>query len=310
MSTKKYVSLDKLSVFLNNLKNTFALKSHKHPVDSALSDTSENPVQNKVVNAEFDAIAEGMGALEVVIDDALVNKKNKDLMVTSTDSTMKTSTISTSEINEAINDGTTVYFHAGGTNFQYLEGNENSAVFYNNYYDNDVMQADVFVIEGTSIVEHEHFQRNIITQSDINTAVNNLKNDLLNGVGTVAKAEEATHATSADSAATATKATQDGAGKVITSTYETKTDAAAKLEEAKEYATNAANTVKNDLLNGAGAAYDTLKELGDLIDDNQDAIGALQTVAADKAPKIHSHVISDIEDFEEITSTEIQELFN
>lgn len=69
MSTKKYVSLDKLSVFLNNLKNTFALKSHNHPVDSALSDTSENPVQNKVVNAEFDAIAEGMGALESAIDD-------------------------------------------------------------------------------------------------------------------------------------------------------------------------------------------------------------------------------------------------
>ncbi len=45
---------------------------------------------------------------------------------------------------------------------------------------------------------------------------------------------------------------------------------------AQEYADN----VKNDLLNGAGAAYDTLKELGDLIDENVDAIEALETVAA------------------------------
>ena len=68
MSTKKYVSLSKLSTFLDNLKNTFALKNHTHTVDSALSDTSENPVQNKVINAEFDAIAEGMNALELAID--------------------------------------------------------------------------------------------------------------------------------------------------------------------------------------------------------------------------------------------------
>jgi hypothetical protein len=56
----------------------------------------------------------------------------------------------------------------------------------------------------------------------------------------------------------------------------------------------AANTVKNDLLNGAGEAYDTLKELGTLIDENQDAIEALETVAAGKADKTHSHAISDV----------------
>lgn len=44
-----------------------------------------------------------------------------------------------------------------------------------------------------------------------------------------------------------------------------------------------AQQVKNDLLNGAGAAYDTLKELGALIDENTDAIDALETVAANKA---------------------------
>ena len=44
--------------------------------------------------------------------------------------------------------------------------------------------------------------------------------------------------------------------------------------------TAAKQAVKDDLLGGAGAAYDTLKELADLITTNQDAITALQTIAA------------------------------
>ena len=38
--------------------------------------------------------------------------------------------------------------------------------------------------------------------------------------------------------------------------------------------------MKNDLLGGAGTAYDTLKELADLIDTNKSAIEALQALAA------------------------------
>lgn len=75
---------------------------------------------------------------------------------------------------------------------------------------------------------------------------------------------------------------------------ETKSDASSKLTEAKTYADNAANAVKNDLLNNAGGAYDTLKELGDLIDDNKDAIDALEDIAAGKANATHSHAISDV----------------
>ena len=60
-------------------------------------------------------------------------------------------------------------------------------------------------------------------------------------------------------------------------TAQTKADAA--LVSARAYA----DGIKNDLLNGAGTAYDTLKELGDLIDVNADAIDALETVAASKA---------------------------
>ena len=76
MSTKKYVSLSKLSTFLDKLKTTFASVSHTHQlkdisdytVDTALSDTSTNPVQNKVLNEEFDSIAAAMNALEAAVD--------------------------------------------------------------------------------------------------------------------------------------------------------------------------------------------------------------------------------------------------
>lgn len=74
---KKYLSLSKLSLFLDNLKNTFAPLSHKHTlddvtnykIDTQLSSTSTNPVQNKVVDAEFEAVSAAMNALEAAIDD-------------------------------------------------------------------------------------------------------------------------------------------------------------------------------------------------------------------------------------------------
>lgn len=39
--------------------------------------------------------------------------------------------------------------------------------------------------------------------------------------------------------------------------------------------------VKDDLLNGAGEAYDTLKELGDLIDENKEILDVLKEAQAD-----------------------------
>ena len=57
--------------------------------------------------------------------------------------------------------------------------------------------------------------------------------------------------------------------------YDSKGAANSALESAKAYA----NGIKTDLLNGAGDAYDTLKELGELIDDNKEAIDALREIA-------------------------------
>lgn len=74
--TKKYVSLTRLSNFLDNIKAKYSQIGHKHiisdltdyVVDSELSSESTNPVQNRVVDAEFDSVATAMAALEDAID--------------------------------------------------------------------------------------------------------------------------------------------------------------------------------------------------------------------------------------------------
>lgn len=83
---KKYVSLSRLSDFLDNLKATFSAISHNHTlsdvtdyvVDTELSSTSTNPVQNKVLDNEFDAIANSMGAIEIAIDGKADSSHNHD----------------------------------------------------------------------------------------------------------------------------------------------------------------------------------------------------------------------------------------
>ena len=66
MATKKYASLETLREFLESCKTLFAGITHKHTisditdyvVDSKLSDTSNNPVQNAVITAEIEGIKE------------------------------------------------------------------------------------------------------------------------------------------------------------------------------------------------------------------------------------------------------------
>ena len=76
--------------------------------------------------------------------------------------------------------------------------------------------------------------------------------------------------------------------------YDAAGTAKAKADAALASAKTYADGIKNDLLNGAGSAYDTLKELGELIDTNVDAIDALETVAAGKADKTHTHTIANV----------------
>lgn len=144
---------------------------------------------------------------------------------------------------------------------------------------------------GYSPIDHEH---------DVVTNATNAEHS-----STADTAAEATHAVSADTATnaehaatadSATKAEQDSNGNVIVDTYETKEDAISKLDEAKEYTDTVASTVKDELLNGAGEAYDTLKELGDLINENTTALDVLEEVAIGKADADHVHSWDELED--------------
>lgn len=76
-NNKKYVSLSRLSKFLDNLKDTFSALSHEHTVseitdytvDTELSPTSTNPVQNKVLDAEFEAISQALNIYDQALND-------------------------------------------------------------------------------------------------------------------------------------------------------------------------------------------------------------------------------------------------
>ena len=73
--TKKFAGLESLQAFLDGCKTIFANITHKHTmsditdytVDSELSSTSENPIQNKVVDAKFNAVTDTIGTLETVV---------------------------------------------------------------------------------------------------------------------------------------------------------------------------------------------------------------------------------------------------
>ncbi len=109
------------------------------------------------------------------------------------------------------------------------------------------------------------------------------------------------YAGSASPGGSATRAIGDKDGNEITATYETKEQSTKNLQAAKDHADTAAATVKAEILGGAEDAYDTLKELKELIDaGGSDAVDALQQIAAGKADKNHTHVVANIEDLQDV----------
>ena len=107
----------------------------------------------------------------------------------------------------------------------------------------------------------------------------------------------------------------------IDDTKTTTTNVWSASKTSTEIATAATN-LKNDLLGGAGEAYDTLKELADLIDTNKDAIDALEALAAGHvkfdgeqtltdsqkaqartnigaAASVHTHAIADVAELQD-----------
>jgi hypothetical protein len=82
-------------------------------------------------------------------------------------------------------------------------------------------------------------------------------------------------------ASTATKATQDGSGNVIVSTYATKSE----LDTAKSDAQNYTDTAVANLVNSAPEALNTLGELATAIQENEDVVEALNSAVGNKASK-------------------------
>lgn len=82
-----------------------------------------------------------------------------------------------------------------------------------------------------------------------------------------------------DAAETAIAALQERLNSIINDTLASTTTVYSSSKVDSEI-TKAKQEVKNDLLGGAGTAYDTLNELAELIESNQDAITALQNLAA------------------------------
>ena len=225
---------------------------------------------------EYDAlikaeISEGDAGVKSYVDTEVAKKANSshthdDRYYTESEIDSKISTINTSIGN--ITSGTTVVKEAehadsadsatSATNAQKLGG-----------------QLPSYYAKASDIPTGALADKDIVSESDLDSALAEKVN----------AAAEGNHSHS-------NKTVLDG----ITSTKVSNWDSAEA--NAKAYAdtaaTNAANTVKNDLLNGAGTAYDTLKELGDLIVDNADAIEALESIASGKADAEHTHAIADV----------------
>lgn len=82
-----------------------------------------------------------------------------------------------------------------------------------------------------------------------------------------------------DAAETAITALQERLNSIINDTTASTNTVYSSSKVVSEI-TKAKQEVKDDLLGGAGTAYDTLNELAELIESNQDSITALQNLAA------------------------------
>lgn len=209
---KKYVSLSKLSSFLDNLKTLFATKtelnskanaSHTHTIanvtnlqttlDSKVPST--RTINGKALSANITLSASDVGAdasgaasavqtnLDAVSDTLTEHTDNADIHFTATERTKLSGIAAGAQVN-------TVTGVKGNSETSYRTGNIN------------------------------------ITKANI--GLGNVDN-------TADSAKSVKYATSAGSATSSTKATQDADGNVIVDTYETKSDASAKLTEAKDY---------------------------------------------------------------------------
>lgn len=265
---KKYASLSTLQTFLDNIKTRFTQIGHKHTlsdltdykVDTTLSSTSSNPIANKTVNAEFDAIGDALGALELAIDGKADDGHNHDsrYYTESEIDTKLSSKSDTTHKHDSIyaaknHDHVGVYAPVSHDHDSKYDLKGSSATVQTNLntvsdtLNSHTSNADIHFtatertkLSGIAAGAQVNTITGVKGNSESSYRTGNVNITKANiGLGNVDNTSDANksvkHATTADSATSATKTTQDGSGNVITSTYETKTDASAKLAESKSY---------------------------------------------------------------------------
>ena len=315
MATKKYISFENLTSFLNNLKSLFATKTeidsksdkvHIHSISDItnLQSTIDNKANTShgthVAYSTTAPVMNGVASVGSATTVARSDHKHptdssrasqEDLDLHESNTTSHITSVERNNWNSAYTHSQTAHAPSNA------EPNQNA---FSNVKIGDVtIAADtntdtITLIAGDNITITPDANGDSVTISskDTNTTYSAANGISLSGTtfsnsgvrsistgssnGTISVNTNGTSSNVAvkglGSAAYTASTAYDAAG-----TAQTKADAV--LVSAKAYT----DSVKSDLLNGAGSAYDTLKELGDLIDENVNAIDALEIIASNKA---------------------------
>lgn len=121
MAIKKYLSLERLQEYDTLIKAEINEKvnANKMIVDDTLSSTSINPVQNKIIDAEFEAISTAMNALESAIDGKSdANHDHNDLYESKEDAQIKYDEITNAKADWSQNDETALDYVKNRTHWE------------------------------------------------------------------------------------------------------------------------------------------------------------------------------------------------
>lgn len=208
----------------------------------------------------------------------LETKKNKDIIVTYQEGSNFNVTHSTQQIQDAVNEGTTVYFKKDAELLDLLEVTPDYATFYMTYVNMEgKLQQKIVVIGGSSIMLEQDDTYDYATIENVTDEINKFSTT------------------------------------TISSTYETITDSQSKLSEAKSYTdTKIADLASNSSVNTAISTHNTSVEshtdIRTLINDLSTEVNNFLDVDDDTKDQL-SEVLTLIENnkgtLESLTTTKI-----
>ena len=123
------------------------------------------------------------------------------------------------------------------------------------------------------------------------------------------KSAKATSASMADTATSATKATQDGTGKVIATTYATKTEVTSGLSDKLDKTAKATSAITADTATSATSAVNATKATqdasGNVITTTYATKSEVNTGLAGKANTSHTHTIANVTSLQDALNAKI-----